>query len=110
MLFRRRARPRLGRVFGTGGPFVRRLRQVFLREVVAVSHAYIRYGPDASPGRSPDAGRTRFGNTRHLAAAPAGATGAGPWGRRRLSGLSGPIPHNGERPWLRGAYEVGRGD
>jgi hypothetical protein len=51
MLFRRRARPRLGgRVFGrTGGLLVRWWCYVLLREVVAVGHAYIRYGPDAAP-------------------------------------------------------------
>src|SRR6185295_20074695 len=30
--------------------------------------------------------------------------------RHRLSRLSGSLPRDGDIPWLRGAYEVGRGD
>jgi hypothetical protein len=80
MLFRRRARPRLGgRVFGrTGGLLVRWWCYVLLREVVAIGHAFTGYGFDTSPGRSPDVGRTRAGDTRDLAAAATCAAGQGP--------------------------------
>ena len=47
---------------------------------------------------------------RHLAAAAAGAAGAGTRRRDCLPRLSGSLPRHGHIAWLRGAHEVGRGD
>ena len=54
--------------------------------------------------------RRGAGDTRNLAAAAARAAGAGARRRRRLPRLSGSLPRDGDIAWLRGAYEVGRGD
>ena len=47
---------------------------------------------------------------RHLAAAAAGAAGAGTRRRDCLPGLSGSLPRHGHIARFRGAHEVGRGD
>src|ERR1700722_740827 len=45
-----------------------------------------------------------------MAAAGERTVSTSPWGRHRVSRLSGSLPRDGHRAWLRGAYRVGRGD
>jgi hypothetical protein len=56
------------------------------------------------------ASRRGSGDTRDLAAAAAGSTGAGSRRCRGLCRLQRSLPRDGGIAWLRGAYRVGRGD
>jgi hypothetical protein len=54
--------------------------------------------------------RPRIRAARDFAVAAAGAAGSCARRRGNLSRLSGPLPINGDIPWLRRAYRDGRGD
>jgi hypothetical protein len=53
---------------------------------------------------------THSGSARNHGAAFAGACGTSPRRRVHLSRLSGLLPRDGHRAWLRGAHEMGQGN